>query len=650
MRKILILLFSVLTLNGIGQVFDTINLKEIEVSARSYEANFLSPVSFENMSKTDIDNKNYGQEPSLILSNNTSITSFSDAGSGWGYSYIRLRGIDQTHINFSLNGVPLNEPEDQGCYFSNYPDFLQSIDKIQIQRGNGMTKNGVSNFGGSLNFDTYKPKDDIVNVDFGVGSFGTIKTGIQIEKKFKKGGLYIQASDAESQGYKYHSSNYSQSVFLNSYYSIGENTFKINGFIGKQMNDLAYYGVSDSLIKIDRKTNGSTENEKDQFEQYHIQFHHTYLNLNYCIYYNYLKGYYTIDTPDTIYRYDLKSNFIGSYVNYNKRVENFDFNIGLNGYTYNRNHTGSDNQIGYLYTNTGYRNEFSSYLKTKYKLKNLNIFADVQYRYTDFLYVGKDSIFQLQWNFFNYNLGINYIVNDYVVYYNYGKTSREPTRSDLFGGEDNYKFENYQNLKSEILYNQEIGIRYLKKDILLDFNLFYMNFTNELVLNGLYGTNSLPLKENVKKSYRRGFETNLKYKFKFINIISNFSYNDCQIDKITTLNNSVSQILSPKWLMNIGTEYKYKWFIIGVDYRYQDYSFIDFENKYKIQSYNLLNGKIGGNWDWLEMNIFVNNMTNTKYYNNGQMNFYGTKPLYFVGSPINIFMNLKMKFNYGKEN
>ena len=70
---------------------------------------------------------NKGQEPSFILSNMPSIFSYSDTGSEYGYSYFRMRGMDQTRVNMSMDGMPLNEGEDMGVYFSNYPDMLSSI-------------------------------------------------------------------------------------------------------------------------------------------------------------------------------------------------------------------------------------------------------------------------------------------------------------------------------------------------------------------------------------------------------------------------------------------------------------------------------------------------------------------------------------------
>ncbi len=147
MKKIL---FSTLLLSFIhifaytqSTLKDTVYLNETIIeSFTPFQANLLTPITYKNVDKSFIHNENYGQEPSKIIGLTPSISTYSESGGNWGYSYIRLRGVDQTRINVTLNGIPMNEPEDQGCYFSNYPDFLQSVDGIQIQRGVGMTKNG----------------------------------------------------------------------------------------------------------------------------------------------------------------------------------------------------------------------------------------------------------------------------------------------------------------------------------------------------------------------------------------------------------------------------------------------------------------------------------------------------------------------------
>ncbi|MEO1451141.1 MAG: TonB-dependent receptor plug domain-containing protein, partial [Bacteroidota bacterium] len=140
----------------------------------TYQADRLSPIPFQNLSSQRISSRNFGQEPSFMLAEGPSMTNFSDAGSGQGYSYVRIRGIDQTRINMTLDGVPLNEPEDQGAYFSNYPDLFNSVSKVQVQRGIGTTQNGTASYGGSIQL--FSPNlHDTAQTNFGIG-YGSFNT------------------------------------------------------------------------------------------------------------------------------------------------------------------------------------------------------------------------------------------------------------------------------------------------------------------------------------------------------------------------------------------------------------------------------------------------------------------------------------------
>ena len=125
MKQLIILATSLITLTLSAQDTlkkqDTLLLSGVEVIG--VRADSKSPVSQKTLTKNDIDKTYQGQEISYILDKTPSISSQSDGGQPNGYTTFRLRGIDQTRINMTLNGVPLNEPEDQGVYFSNYPNF-----------------------------------------------------------------------------------------------------------------------------------------------------------------------------------------------------------------------------------------------------------------------------------------------------------------------------------------------------------------------------------------------------------------------------------------------------------------------------------------------------------------------------------------------
>lgn len=89
---------------------DTSTVLEEVVVTSPFTPPAQSPVTMSPISRKELERKNYGQEPSVLLSQTPSVTFYTDAGSASGYSYFRIRGIDQTRINMSLNGVPLNEP------------------------------------------------------------------------------------------------------------------------------------------------------------------------------------------------------------------------------------------------------------------------------------------------------------------------------------------------------------------------------------------------------------------------------------------------------------------------------------------------------------------------------------------------------------
>jgi iron complex outermembrane recepter protein len=646
--------------NGYTLDKDTIQLNEVSINGNlPFQATSLTPITFKNLTKQDIQIKNYGQEPSQILMTTPSITSYSDAGSSWGYSYIRLRGIDQTRINMTLNGVPLNEPEDQGVYFSNYPDFFQSVELLQIQRGQGMSKNGTSSYGGSMNFESYRPDDFNATVLIGYGYWNALKLSGKSECQWKRGGYYVQLSDIGSDGYKYHSGNHARSVFMVGNYNMNKNYLKLVGFAGEQQNELSWIGSPMDSIQKDRQYNACSKEENDYFNQYHIQFHHLYKisdnsKFNYCVYYNYLKGWYTFDVnnfigvppPGDFLKYSIYSNFIGSYVNYYLKIKDFSFYTGVNGYLYNRKHVGSEKTIGELYQNTGYRDEFSLFVKGNYNIKNFNIFTDLQYRFTDFKYSGDATLPYFNWNFFNYSVGVDYKLKNNIFYYNIGRTHREPTRNDIFMGSDNLMSDSlgnpiYNDIKPETVLDQELGYRFIKNKLNINLNLFYMIFNDEIVLNGQFGPTGLPLHENVAESYRSGVEFDFRYKFDVgIGLVNNTTYNYSQIDQSGI---NITPVLTPKWIVNQEVNYNYKWFLIGFSYRYQDFSYIDFGNQYKISGFQTLNTIVGFKFNhWLELDFYLNNITNSKYISSGQLNYDGTIPLYFVSAPFNCFGIVKI--------
>ena len=652
-------LFSNYAFAQISNQLDSIKqLKEIIIT---YQADKLTPITFQNISSKDLKTKSTGQEPSFLLSETPSITNYSDAGNSQGYSYFRLRGIDQTRINMTLDGVPLNEPEDQGAYFSNYPDILNSVSKIQIQRGVGTSKNGVASYGGSVQL--FSPNlYDSTKTTFGLGygsfnslrAFGEYNSGLKNRKA-----LYVRASQIYSDGYKYNSSNNSQSVYISSGLFYDKSTWKMNLLAGHQQNQLAWLGVSDSLISIDRQTNAN-KNERDQFTQCLAQLQNNWRpnnssSVQSSIYYTFLKGNYDFNlngflglpTTSELYNYAFQSNLIGFFSNYTFLKKHFNWTTGIHGNTYDRQHIGSEKTLGQLYKNTGYKNEVSVFTKADYTFKWLTLFADIQYRYSSFDYKGTVTLDKIQWHFINPKAGLSVEVKqNSVIYYSIGSTGREPTRNDMFGGNDDLLADSLGNaivsIKTpEYVVNQELGFRHQSSKLNFNLNLYYMDFKNEIVLDGKFGPNGLALTNKVEQSFRTGVELSVTYKIsKSFSLINNSSFNYSRIKEQKEV---FTPILTPPLIINQEAVYFYKGFSVAVSVRYQDKSFIDFANTSTVKSYFLVNGRVGYDIKGFQFCVFVNNITNSNYFNNAYVDFDGSKK-YFVQAPTNFYASIKYSF------
>ena len=132
------------------------------------------------VSKSELNAKNFGQDMPTLLEFTPSVVTTSDAGAGVGYSGLRIRGVDASRINVTINGVPVNDPESHDVYWVNMPDLVGSIENIQVQRGVGSSTNGAAAFGASVNIKTNDLRlEPSARIDFSGGSFGTLRGTLQ---------------------------------------------------------------------------------------------------------------------------------------------------------------------------------------------------------------------------------------------------------------------------------------------------------------------------------------------------------------------------------------------------------------------------------------------------------------------------------------
>ena len=387
------------------------SLEEVQVGAT--RADLLATSTTIVKSTNPIERKNFGQDIPILLESAPSVVTTSDAGAGVGYTGIRIRGVDASRINVTINGIPVNDPESHDVYWVNMPDLASSIENMQIQRGVGSSTNGAAAFGASLNIKSQDiSKKAFGSIDNAFGSFNTWKTTIKagtglINDKFS---LETRLSRIVSDGYIDRATSNLRSYYLAGSYVGEKSVLKAILFSGKEITYQSWYGTPESRIKDDvtemnayadrnyltdeeranllnsgRTYNYYTyKNQEDNYQQDNFQLHFTHsikshLILNVAGHYTYGRGYYeeykvgqnlsnygispvvvggdTISSTDLIRRRWLDNDFIGTVysLSYNKsRVE---LTFGGSANTYLGRHFGeviwarnaSDSELGDRY-------------------------------------------------------------------------------------------------------------------------------------------------------------------------------------------------------------------------------------------------------------------------------------------------------------
>ncbi len=219
-----------------------------------------------------------------------------------GYTGIRIRGSDQTRINVTVNGIPINDSESQGVFWINMPDLATSLSSAQIQRGLGSSTNGSGAFGASINLETSQISSEPAGlISNSFGSFNTMKNTVQYASGRQKNGFAFEGrlSNIQSDGYIDRASSKLQSYYLNAGY-FGEKTIiKAISFAGSERTYQSWYGTPESRVEGDVQgmldfasseglneaqtenllNSGRTynfytyDNEVDDYDQAHYQLH-----------------------------------------------------------------------------------------------------------------------------------------------------------------------------------------------------------------------------------------------------------------------------------------------------------------------------------------------------------------------------------------
>ena len=330
--------------------------------------------------------------------------------------------------------------------------------------------------------------------------------------------------------------------------------------------------------------------------------------------------------------------------------------VGMNGYSYGRNHFLDKKSVGVAeeenYSNKGIKTDVSTFAMVQYKpVKGIVFSGNIQYRYAAFDYfdyLNKDMSFNrgdfgTEWDFCNFGFTFEYTPeNSTKVYAKFNHVNREPTRSDMFGGNESFTGE-LATLKAEKANDVEFGFEYTMGDkIYANVNFYHMQFNNELVLNGDYGLNGLPCHDNASDSYRNGMEVDVRWK-----VISNFNFdvNGAYSSNMATTKTfgKTNHILTPSITANADAYWKNYNYVVGLNTNYRSKMYVDMANENYVPYLWTLNFYASYMWKSCEFGIRVNNLTNKVNYCSGAVNDVG-EMLYFRNAGTNFNLSVKYVF------
>lgn len=558
------------------------NEKKVQLDSvviQAYRAGTKTPVAHSSLSKEQIVRESPMNSVPMMFSFMPSVVTSTEGGNGLGYSSIRVRGTDGSRINVTLNGIALNDAESQEVFWVNLPALSSFLEDVQLQRGVGTSTNGPAAFGASINMNTLKRGREAYGMaELSYGSFSSYTTTAGAGTGLSKRGLSfdVRYSRNSGKGFVRNGKSDLNSLYATVGWSGQRTSVRFNYMMGDQKTGITWLGLTREQMANDRRYNPAGEykdeagnrryydNETDNYQQHHFQLmfsrllgarwswsttlHYT-LGSGYYENYKYKKKYSSYGLPnqtvegvtysksDFIIRQYLENDLLAanSFLTYSGKRMTFTTSMAYSYYDGDHygnllwaKNNGNIPKDWQWYFNNGKKHDFNIVARSEFDITdNLTAYADLQYRRVKYNLEGPDKDFalldkSLQYNFFNPKLGFSYNLNRAgSLYLSAAIAHREPSRSDI---KESIKALRTNDIKPERMTDFEMGYKFTSQSLDLSANIFFMEYKNQLIPTGRLTETGYVIKENVKKSYRRGVEISAGWRpFKIIDIRGNIA-------------------------------------------------------------------------------------------------------------------------------
>ena len=644
--------------NSFAVESDTLNLDEIilksvlinqsnpalTVSEISYDEYQIKPVNFQDAIDFSAglwitNSENQAQD------NRMAIRGFG-ARSAFG-----IRGL-----KIILDGVPLTTPDGQS-QVDNIP--FQLIENVEIMKSLSSTRYGNAS-GGVVIINTFSNLADKYIVEAGYGSYGYKNIKGTYSTNSEKSSTILNISQAESDGYRDHSSYLNKSLFFKHLRKFQNMNLKFNllYFDSPYAFDpggLNIESVEENRLQArDRNVLYNSQESIKQIQTGVVLDWDTKLGeVNSNVYYS--NRDFVGLLPFTNGGYvELNRDFAGVEISIKDKSQNFEWMVGTSIQDQKDDRKRFENNEGEKGAITldqieSFRS-YGAFALGSYNKENYSIQSGVRF---DLHEISLDDNVGIDQQYVEYskslkafspNVGFIYNLNKKdEVYINYGKSYETPSLSELSANPNGVGFNGDLNPMNSSGF--DLGFRNKSQNLSYSITGFYIKTKDEIVRYELEGFEGMNFYRNLGTSKRIGTEIEVSYNLGNSGVL-NASYTQA---KYEFKNQEVSGDLPgiPKSNFALKWLYGYKDFDLKLDLKYVNSLYADNNNEVKVPSYLLSNIALKNKFNlkgfFLEVGLHVRNLLDEKYYDNIRTNAFGNR-FYEPASIRSFILSIKTTF------
>ncbi len=637
---------------------DTLNLDEVmlksalinqanpalTVSEISYDENQIRPVNFQDAIDFSAglwitNSENQAQD------NRMAIRGFG-ARSAFG-----IRGL-----KIILDGVPLTTPDGQS-QVDNIP--FQLIENVEIMKSLSSTRYGNAS-GGVISINTFSNLTDNYIVEAGYGNYGYKNIKGTYSTNSEKSSTILNISQAESDGYRDHSSYLNKSLFFKHARKFQNTNLKFNLLYFDSPYAFDPGGLNIESVEENRsqaRDRNVLYNSQESIKQIQtgvvLDWDTKLGEVNSNVYYS--NRDFVGLLPFTNGGYvELNRDFSGAEISIKDKYQNFEWMVGTSIQDQKDDRKRFENNEGEKGAITldqieSFRS-YGAFALASYNKENYSIQSGVRF---DLHEISLDDNVGIDQQYVEYskslkafspNVGFIYNLNkNDEVYINYGKSYETPSLSELSANPNGVGFNGDLNPMNSSGF--DLGFRNKSQNLSYSITAFYIKTKDEIVRYELEGFEGMNFYRNLGTSKRIGTEMEVSYNLGNSGVL-NASYTQAEYE---FKNQEVSGDLPgiPKSNFALKWLYGYKDFDLKLDLKYVNSLYADNNNEVKVPSYLLSNIALKNKFNlkgfFLEVGLHVRNLLDEKYYDNIRTNAFGNR-FYEPASLRSFILSVKTKF------